>query len=181
MAQEAVRGQQKPLRRAPAARGNLLVGNILDFRNDIQETLSRGQQEHGDVVRYRLGHVIVYGVSHPDLAEEVLVQRKDVFVKLGKDNPLCLVLGDGLLTNADHVSWFRQRRMMQPIFHRHRIGLLFDKMLKCSVEMLERWSANAGPDRPLDVQTEMMAVTLDIVSQTMFSTNIMNDQDKIGP
>lgn len=180
MSQEAKVAQHVPPRRAPGPRGHFLAGNIFDFKRDIQQALARGQREHGDVVRYRLGHIVVHGVSHPDLAEEVLVGRKNVYVKLGKSNPLSLVLGDGLLTNADHESWFRQRKMMQPIFHRHKIGIMFDKMLACSERMLDRWAANP-PDQPLDMMTEMMAVTLDIVSQTMFSANIMNDQAAIGP
>jgi len=180
MSQEAELVRHAPSRRAPGPRGHFLAGSIFDFRRDIQQALFQGQRQHGDVVRYRLGHIVVHGVSHPDLAEEVLVGRKNVYVKLGKDNPLSLVLGDGLLTNADHESWFRQRKMMQPIFHRHKLGALYDTLLACSERMLAKWGA-APAGQPLDMMTEMMAVTLDMVSQTMFSANIMNDQAAVGP
>ncbi|PYQ13509.1 MAG: cytochrome P450 [Acidobacteria bacterium] len=167
-------------RQAPGPRGLFLLGSIIDFKRDILQAMTRGQREFGDPVRYRLGPLIVHGVSHPDQAEEVFMDGKNVYGKLGPDNPLRLVLGDGLLTSSDHESWFRHRRMMQPIFHRQRLAILFDKMVACSKEMLARWATCPAGDR-LDVHHEMMRVTLDIVSQTMFSANVMNDLDKIGP
>ena len=164
---------------APGPRGLFLLGSILDFKRDILKAMAEGQA-YGEPVRYRLGPVIVHGVSHPDLAEAVFMDGSNTFGKLGDDNPLRLVLGDGLLTSNDHESWFRHRRMMQPIFHRQRIAQLYDKMVGCAAEMLERWKA-FSPGQTFDVHEEMMRVTLDIVSQTMFSANVMNDLDKIGP
>jgi cytochrome P450 len=166
-------------RQAPGPRGLFLLGSILDFKRDILQAMAKGQ-EYGEPVRYRLGPVIVHGVSHPDLAEEVFMDGSNSFGKLGDDNPLRLVLGDGLLTSNDHESWFRHRKMMQPIFHRQRIAKLYDKMVGCAEEMLGRWRA-FEPGETVDVHQEMMRVTLDIVSQTMFSANVMNDLDKIGP
>jgi cytochrome P450 len=168
-------------RQAPGPRGHFLLGSIIEFKRDILQAMARGQREYGDPVRYRLGPVIVHGVSHPDLAEEVFMDGKNIYGKLGPDNPLRLVLGDGLLTSSDYESWFRHRKMMQPIFHRQRLAILFDKMVACSQEMLARWATTYQPGDRLDVHHEMMRVTLDIVSQTMFSANVMNDLDKIGP
>lgn len=168
-------------RPAPGPRGHFLLGSILDFKRDILQAMAKGQREYGEPVRYRLGPVVVHGVSHPDLAEEVFMDGSNTFGKLGNDNPLRLVLGDGLLTSSDHESWFRHRKMMQPIFHRQRISSLFHKMVGCAEELLGRWKTAFKPGDSLDVHQEMMRVTLDIVSQTMFSANVMNDLDKIGP
>jgi cytochrome P450 len=168
-------------RRAPGPRGHFLLGSIIPFKRDILQAMARGQREYGNPVRYRLGPVVVYGVSHPDLAEQVFMDGQNVYGKLGPNNPLRLVLGDGLLTSSDHESWFRHRRMMQPTFHRKRMAGLFDTMVRCSMQMLDRWAATYRAGDRLDVHHQMMAVTLDIVSQTMFSTNIMNDLDAIGP
>jgi cytochrome P450 len=168
-------------RQAPGPRGLFLLGSILDFKRDILQAMARGQKEYGDPVRYRLGPVIVHGVSHPDLVEAVFMDGTQTFGKLGPDNPLRLVLGDGLLTSSDHESWFRHRRMMQPIFHRQRIATLYQKMVDCVEDLLARWEADVKDGDRRDVHHDMMRVTLDIVSQTMFSANVMNDLDKIGP
>ena len=174
-------GDRIGTRQAPGPRGHFLLGSIIPFKRDILQAMARGQREYGDPVRYRLGPVVVYGVSHPDLAEQVFMDGQNIYGKLGPNNPLRLVLGDGLLTSSDHESWFRHRRMMQPTFHRKRLAGLFDTMVSCSIEMLARWADTYRPGDRLDIHHEMMGVTLDIVSQTMFSTNIMNDLDTIGP
>ncbi len=113
---------------APGPRGGLLTGSIFDFKRDILQAMAAGWRQYGDVVRYRLGPVLVHGVSHPKLAEEVLT-NSTVYGKLGPDNPLRLVLGNGQLTSSDHESWLKIRRMMQPIFTRQSIATLFDKMV----------------------------------------------------
>ena len=142
--------------------------------------MAAGWREHGDLVRYRLGPVVVHGVSSPELAEEVLVNTS-VYGKLGSDNPLRLVLGTGLLTSSDHESWLRNRKMMQPIFHRQSINTLFETMVGCTEDMTAHLARTYQAGDAIDLQKEMMRVTLDIVSQCMFSANVMNDLDKLGP
>lgn len=165
---------------APGPRGRLLTGSIWDFKRDILQAMTAGWRQHGDLVRYRLGPVAVYGVSHPKLAEEVLT-NSTVYGKLGPDNPLRMVLGNGSLTSSDHESWLKIRRMMQPIFSRQSIAALFKKMVTSAEDIVSYWGEKFQPGDAIDVHKEMMRVTLDIISQCMFSANVMNDLDKIGP
>lgn len=156
------------------------LGSIPAFKRDILRAMHDGWQEHGDLVRYRLGPVSVYGVSSPELAEAVLTDVA-TYGKLGPDNPLRLVLGDGLLTSSDHDSWLRNRRMVQPVFHRHRLAAMFDRMATSTEAMCERIDALYRPGDTLDLHEELMRVTLDIVSQCMFSANVLDDLEVIGP
>ncbi len=170
----------QPAPPAPGPRGTPLIGSIVAFRRDILAAMSAGWREHGDLARYTLGPVVVHGVSSPELAEEVLTDSA-TYGKLGPENPLRLVLGDGLLTSSDHESWLRNRRMMAPLFGRASIGGLYDTMVQCTEAGLARLHAERSPGDPLDLHTEMMRVTLDIVSQAMFSANVLDDLDAIGP
>jgi cytochrome P450 len=165
---------------APGPRGTPLLGSIPAFRRDILAAMSAGWREHGDLTRYTLGPLVVHGVSNPELAEEVLTDSA-TYGKLGPENPLRLVLGNGLLTSSDHDSWLRNRRMMQPVFARSSISGLYDTMVGCTESALDRLDADYAPGDQLDLHTEMMRVTLDIVSRAMFSANILDDLDTIGP
>jgi cytochrome P450 len=167
-------------RQAPGPRGLFPLGSILDFKRDILEAMKAGWREYGDLTRYLLGPVQVFGVSSPELAEEVLTDTP-VYGKLGPDNPLRLVLGTGLLTSSDHESWLKNRRMMQPVFHRHSIGTLFESMRACADDMVRHLDETYRAGDPFDLHKEMMRVTLDIVSQCMFSANVMDELDKLGP
>lgn len=166
--------------RAPGPQGDRLTGNVRDFRRDVLGTLADGFATYGDIVRFRLGPRIVHVVSHPELAQEVLVERGDEFVKLRRDQGLGIVLGNGLITNTDHDSWLTQRRMMQPMFHRHRLAAMADKMTAAGERMLTRWQARPAGE-PVNIATAMMQVTLDIVTQTMFSADVMDKASVVGP
>ncbi|MDI1461119.1 cytochrome P450 [Catellatospora sp. KI3] len=167
-------------RTVPAVRGVPLLGSITDFRRDILDAMTAGFREHGDLVAYKLGPVTVYGVSSPDLAGEALTETAR-FGKLGADNPLRLVLGTGLLTSSDHESWLRNRRMMQPLYTKSAIAGMYATMVSSTQDWLDHLARAYRPGDLLDMHKETMRVTLDIVSRAMFSTNILDDLDTIGP
>lgn len=157
-----------------------LVGDALAFRQDLLAALTRGRTEQGDVARYRLGPVVVYGVSSPEVAERVLTDN-DTFGKLGPENPLRLALGDGLLTRSDHESWLRNRRMVAPIYHRHRVEQMYATMQDCVEEMMLRWRDGHSAGSVVDLHVELMSVTLDIVSRCMFSTPMLSETSALSP
>ncbi|MFE6686075.1 cytochrome P450 [Streptomyces sp. NPDC057743] len=165
---------------APEADGLPLLGNVVDFRKDILDALHRGWQAHGDLVRYRLGSVVVHGVSSPELAGEVLTDSA-TYGKLGPDNPLRLILGEGLLTSDDHESWMRNRRMMQPIYSKQALSGMYRAMVESVAEQLTHMARAYPSGAEVDVHGEMMRVTLDIVSRCMFSTDVSRTRDKLSP
>ncbi|WP_405991029.1 cytochrome P450 [Streptomyces sp. NBC_00986] len=165
---------------APRAAGLPLLGSVLDFRRDILQAMHRGRTAHGDLVRYRLGPVTVHGVTSPELAAEVLTDS-DRFGKLGPDNPLRLVLGEGLLTSDDHKSWLRNRRMMQPIYTKQALAGMFATMGVSAAEQIAHMADRYRTGAVVDLHTEMMRVTLDIVSRCMFSTDVSRTLAGLGP
>jgi cytochrome P450 len=54
-------------------------------------------------------------------------------------------------------------------------------MAACTEDMLRHLAGHYRAGDAFDLHKEMMRVTLDIVSRCMFSANVMNDLDKIGP
>ncbi|MEM7334169.1 MAG: cytochrome P450 [Chloroflexota bacterium] len=139
-------------------------------------------RELGDFYYYQVRNFPVSIISHPKYAQEVLIRQRDVFQKMGKSprgDVLALVLGDGLITNHDTDSWLSQRRMMQPMFHRKRLASLSEKMVDGGQRMLDRWS-KLSPGATVDINDEMMLVTMDIISQSLFSSDVMNDAGRVG-
>jgi cytochrome P450 len=173
------------VKRAPGPRGRFLVGSMRDFRGDrLIDTMEQARVKYGDIVRFRIGPRTVHLVSHPDLAREVLVREKETFLKIqeGTDKKigLGLVLGEGLLTNRDHESWFVRRRILQPVFHRRRVMLMADEMVAAGQKMLFRWDKLYAPDDVLDVHEEMMRVTLDVINRTMFGADVTQEASRVG-
>ncbi len=178
---------EAPLTRpaVPGPKGHPLVGSLREFRSDALGTIYRAFREHGDLVHLRLGPRQVYVASHPELAQEILVNRRQTFAKLHRPNGqkagLQLVLGNGLVTNANEAHWLVQRRMIQPIFHRQQVAAMGEKMTAAGERMLARWQEAFRPGQTIDISAEMMQVTLDIINCTMFSADVSDKARQIGP
>lgn len=125
---------------------------------------------HGDVSEIALGPRRVALLMHPDDIQRVLVSEARKFRKglaLGKSRRL---LGEGLLTSEGEFH-LRQRRLVQPAFHRERIASYAAAM----VEAAERLSGTWHPAETRDVHADMMGLTLTIAGRALFDADVEGD------
>lgn len=149
-----------------------LLGHLGAFKKRPLETMSGWWRQYGDALRFRLGPKTLHLFSHPDFAEEILVQQSDRFVKVydpRRPVGLALVLGNGLVTSSGE-TWKRHRRIIQPVFHRSRIAGMADRMAEVGEQRLAGWANLEG--QPIDIAAEMMQLALEVISQTMFTTSM---------
>jgi cytochrome P450 len=155
-------------------RGRPVLGNLGDFQRD-QLGFYRSCARYGDVVPVRFGPRRAVLLYHPDAIEEVLVARSRDFVKSPGVRLLRPLLGDGLLLSEGDV-WLRQRRLVQPAFHRQRVAAYGDVMTAYAGRHLDGWKD--GDVR--DVHREMMALTQAIVAKTLFDAEVADEAHEIG-
>src|SRR5262245_42927639 len=105
----------------PGPRGHLLLGSLPEMRRDVLGFFQACAREHGDAVPIRVPRRRLVLLSHPDLIEEVLTAHARRTTKTILLQRLRPVLGDGLLL-SEGDTWLRQRRLIQPAFHRQRIA-----------------------------------------------------------
>ncbi len=86
--------------------------------------------------------------------------------------------GEGLLT-SDGEKWRSHRRIMAPSFDFRSIVSYAPAMTGAAEEFAAKWDALA-PGTPLDIGKEMSALTLQIISRTMFSTDASGLNDLVG-
>jgi len=137
-------------------------------------------RRYGEVVGMRFVFSPAYLIYHPDDVKHVLQENhfnynKDIFTY----HVLKPVLGSGLFTN-DGESWLRQRRLMQPAFHRKRLVTYVTLMADAIDAMLESWQSRQKADEPLDIAEEMMRLTLRIVGQALFSIDLSQETSTVG-
>ena len=160
--------------------GAPLLGHLGAFKRRPLETMAGWWRQHGDALRFRLGPKTIHLISHPDLAEEILVQQADRFVKVydpRRPAGLALVLGNGLVTSSGDV-WKRHRRIIQPVFHRSRMAAMADRMAQVGERQLTGWANKAG--QTIDIAADMMQLALEVISQTMFTTSVDHHRDQIS-
>lgn len=169
----------RPRARPPGPRVVPLIGlglaDLLAFRNDPPGFLLAMAARYGDVVYLKAGHQEFYLLNHPDLIEEVLVKRHRSFVMGRAVQATRGILGNGLLTSEGEYH-LRQRRLIQPIFHRQRIEGYGQSMIEQAARASAGWRAGV----PFDMAEAMMALTLAIVAQTLFGTEIAAEPAEVG-
>mgnify|MGYP002146310320 CR=1 FL=1 len=158
------------------------IGCMSAFRSDPLAFLRDMHARYGDVVRLPLGLQVV-SVLHPDAVRHVLVDNHRNYEKGQDYERLEVVLGKGLLTSNGAI-WKRHRRLAQPAFHKQRLAGFAQVMLERTQQRIEAWRAQAAgaPGRELvvDLHAEMMALTLQIVGECLFSTDLSAVTREIG-
>ena len=147
------------------------------FKKDPLNGFFRYTLQYGDIVRYG-SLFITHQLTHPDHIQQVL-QSNSANYRKGRDyRILRLSLGEGLLT-SEGALWQRQRKMTQPAFQSQQVASFVRVMEEHTLVMLERWEHFAIKAEIFDVVPELMRMTLNIASQSLFSTNLESDAEVI--
>ena len=149
-------------------------GAYWPFRKDPLAFFTRTAREHGDLAVFSFGPQKVYLVSRPEWIEDVLVKSAGKFRKGIALERAKTLLGEGLLT-SEGQQHLKQRRTIQPLFHRQHVQGFADAMVKHAV----RWRESIAPGARLDITAEMGSLTLAIVGETLFSSNVQDDADEV--
>jgi len=159
----------------PGPRGLAQPRLLLAFRRDPAGFLLKLAERYGDVVHFKLGGQPVYLLRHPDDVENVLVTNARNFLKGRRLQATKPLLGEGLLTSEDALH-LRQRRLIQPIFHRQHIAGYGQTMVEQAARLSARW--RDGETR--DLAADMMALTMIIVGKTLFGADVESEAPEIG-
>jgi cytochrome P450 len=160
---------------APGPRGHPLIGNLIAFRRDVLRLLLDSRRDYGNVVRFRLGPMVLHLVSHPDHIRHVLVTGQANYDKDTRSSAkIRATTGPGLLTTSGDF-WLRQRRMTQPALQPSRVASFIDIMTETTAAMLDGWQAHAERGTAIDVASEMMRQTCTIVGRALLGADVRAD------
>ncbi len=164
----------------PAVPNNLLkqYSFYKGFLADPLGKLTNWFAEYGDVFHFAVGEGHQYMVANPDMIREILVRQSSIFIKGGdytdEKQGMARFMGQGLVTsNGDF--WKRQRRLVAPAFHTQRISAYADTMVSHGLEIMDSWYDG----ETLDVDEEMMELTLMIVGRTLFDADASTTAESV--
>lgn len=158
-----------------ANRTDWLFTNFRKFRRDPLNNLEQLARKYGDLVSFKLGTQQTYLLNHPDLFKDVLVAHSYKFMKGFGLQRAKQIFGEGLLTSEGEFHK-RQRRLLQPAFHRDQVRSFGAVMTSCAAAMRDRWQ----PQRQVDTAEEMRRLTLAIVTKTLFHADVDAEATEIG-
>lgn len=155
-------------------KGHPIYGQGLKFKKDPIAFFEWISNQNYGIQRFRFGPLQMVNLSHPELIKYVLQKHNKKYHKGIEYEHLKPILGNGLLTNEGE-SWFKQRRLAQPAFYKEKMAFFKDVM----------FTSTAGKIRELksithtDIHDQMMRLTMEIVSKTMFGVTVEKDEEKV--
>lgn len=133
----------------------------------------------GDLVYFEAGRNRAFFVNHPDAIKYILQTNNRNYSKdTIQYRALSTITGCGLLT-SDGDFWFRQRRLEQPAFSRPRIMAMDKIVVPVCEKMLNHWESIAADGGSVDVDREMMRLTLEIVGKALFSIDLSGSAEEL--
>lgn len=168
------------LRRIPNLRLTDQVTGMFAMRRDQVGFLNRVIDGYGDMVWVRVLGIKMAMLNHPDYFEHVLVRNHENFDK----NTFLFravepILRGGLIGNVGGEPWRRQRRIMQPSFHRPQVAGFARNMTDETSTMLRRWDTRYRPGDVVNVSTELGQLAMRIVFRSLFGAEVGSRGDTI--
>ena len=160
--------------------GNPVLGNLRALQRDPLGFMLDANRRYGDIVRYRIATLRAFLVIHPDYVKRVLQDNHTNYTKDVLDyRVLKWIVEEGVLL-SDGPLWLRQRRLMQPAFHRQRIAAMGAMMARCASDLADVWDGQATRDSPLAIEDEMLSVALRVVGLALFTQELSGAVATVG-
>lgn len=161
--------QQMQRTSLPRTTGWPLVGSLPQFLRDPFDFLIEARDRYGDIYELDLGLNRVVILNHPRHAQHIFLDNAANYRKGGAMwDTLRVMLGNGLVVSEGDY-WLRQRRMIQPHFHRQRIALMAERMLDVIDESLAQWPNQADA---FNAGEAMSPITMNVILKTMFGVGL---------
>jgi cytochrome P450 len=138
-------------------------------------------RDFGDVYRVFAPSRGVYNyvINHPDDVKRVLLSNHRNYTKGEGMDRVKLLLGNGIMTSEGDF-WRRQRRMMQPAFHRRVIDRFGALIGAVNERFAQRWAAAARSGAAVNVSDDVSELTLDIVLGSIFGSDLARLEAQLG-
>jgi cytochrome P450 len=159
--------------------GYPFIGVFPKLKKDALGFFKQTARDHGGIALLDFGRRQVFLVTDPDCIKHILQDNYRNYIRGSSVSTARLLLGNGLALNNGE-SWLRQRRLMQPAFHRQRLDQLSQRIVELTEETAVRWQQYAASGQAVDVNDEMMKLTLQIVVKSMFSEDISDRLDELS-
>jgi cytochrome P450 len=161
---------RQPLPCAPGPCGVALWHSLRRMRWSPLTEYLRLREQFGDIVRLATLPHPVYLLSHPDAVHYVLHENARNYRKGLLFQPIAALQGQGLLTSEGDL-WARQRRLVQPAFHRRQLATFAEVMVDEARAVVQEWRQPMQTGTPINVAERMNRLTFNVVGRVLLGAD----------
>ena len=150
-----------------------LQSHELGSTDETIAVLRRTFDELGDLFRIHVPSrgASTWVASHPDDVKHVLVTNHRNYTKGVGIDRVRLLLGNGIMTSEGEF-WRRQRRMMQPAFHRRVVERYASIVREENESLGAEWSAAARGTGGVNVTLSVSRLALRVILRALFDDDL---------
>src|SRR5215469_3506992 len=127
-------------------------------------------RRYGDIYRAVIYGANVYVTRDPRHAEHVLRESWQYYTKGLFSKRVAILLGNGLMS-SEGVLWKKQRRMIQPAFHRNVIEGLAKVIVSSNRSLLNKWKEAALHRIQVNVTHDISSMVLEVTLRSIFGND----------
>lgn len=156
------------------------LARAAQFLENPIPVLQEYQEELGDTYTFHAGGVSKGVLStNPDFIQHILQKNNKNYPKSYVQKDLLgAYIGWGLLT-IEGDFWLRQRRLIQPGFHREKLKGLLNIMQDVTENATDHFETKAKHNETVDIFDEMMDLAFKMVAKSLFSASIAQEKLEI--
>lgn len=162
----------------PHDKGLPLLGHTLTVVRNPLQFLRQLSNKYDDLVKIRIAGKIFYVIQNPESCRHILQENAKNYFKPGSAKEMKRFLGEGLAT-SNGEQWLRQRRLMQPGFHRKKIESLVTIINNETTGLIKNWKEQSSPHTE-NISQVFLNLTLGNITKAMFGTDLGRNLNEIA-
>src|SRR5919108_2249032 len=122
----------------PGPRGLPLLGVMPEMLSDMLGLFTTTARQYGGIAQFKLLNKSYLLVTNPDYVKYILQDNHKNYIRGRSVETGRVLLGNGLPI-IDGEFWLRERRLLQPAFHRERLATFVSRVSEIIDSFLKMW------------------------------------------
>lgn len=163
--------EPKPLK---IVKGHPIFKNGIELKKGVIQFIDKYAPDYGDIFYVNTVKEEIAVINHPDYAKHIFQDNNKNYQKSYGYRVLSIFLGNGLLTSEGDF-WLKQRRLVQPAFHRERLTKLAEEMILATERFKKELVTKSNNNIEINLSDEFSTLALEIVSRSLFTSSVSKD------
>lgn len=172
----------KTLKDLPSPKGKLILGHLTAFkRRDKHRVLENWSKESGNLFQIRLLSKRFIVSADQELNLQIMKSRPGKFRRFSKISEVMEEMGIIGVFNAEGEIWKKHRKITSEALNVKNVTAYYPVVKEITQRLLNRWRKLEATGSKIDVQVEMMRLTVDITSTLAFGypMNTLEEKDEV--